>query len=226
MDATGILTRGDRAFSSVQQLGLGARLPHARRVGWRCRRVGDGADGALTVAMMPKNKGNPYFVSCRQGAEEPRQGARRQAALGRPDRDRSGQAERGGRGLDHARRRRDRGQRREQRGDLDRAAEGPRQAASRSSPGTPTPSRTRATSSSTRPRRRASRRRCSATRAASRRRGRVRDHHRVADRRQPERVDRDQGARARREVPRPEARRHPAQRRRSQRQAFDETQTS
>ena len=24
----------------------------------------------LTVAMMPKNKGNPYFVSCRQGAEE------------------------------------------------------------------------------------------------------------------------------------------------------------
>jgi len=26
--------------------------------------------GALTVAMMPKNKGNPYFVSCRQGAEE------------------------------------------------------------------------------------------------------------------------------------------------------------
>ena len=25
---------------------------------------------ALTVAMMPKNKGNPYFVSCRKGAEE------------------------------------------------------------------------------------------------------------------------------------------------------------
>ena len=24
----------------------------------------------VTVAMMPKNKGNPYFVSCRQGAEE------------------------------------------------------------------------------------------------------------------------------------------------------------
>jgi rhamnose transport system substrate-binding protein len=31
---------------------------------------GGAADGALTVAMMPKNKGNPYFVSCRQGAEE------------------------------------------------------------------------------------------------------------------------------------------------------------
>jgi rhamnose transport system permease protein len=25
---------------------------------------------ALTVAMMPKNKGNPYFVSCKQGADE------------------------------------------------------------------------------------------------------------------------------------------------------------
>jgi rhamnose transport system permease protein len=30
---------------------------------------GRGKDG-LTVAMMPKNKGNPYFVSCRKGAEE------------------------------------------------------------------------------------------------------------------------------------------------------------
>jgi rhamnose transport system substrate-binding protein len=28
-----------------------------------------GGDG-LTVAMMPKNKGNPYFVSCKQGADE------------------------------------------------------------------------------------------------------------------------------------------------------------
>jgi ABC-type sugar transport system substrate-binding protein len=36
--------------------------------------VGCGGSGApkegLTVAMMPKNKGNPYFVSCRKGAEE------------------------------------------------------------------------------------------------------------------------------------------------------------
>jgi rhamnose transport system permease protein len=31
---------------------------------------GGSADGGITVAMMPKNKGNPYFVSCRQGAEE------------------------------------------------------------------------------------------------------------------------------------------------------------
>ncbi len=33
-------------------------------------RGGSTADGGITVAMMPKNKGNPYFVSCRQGAEE------------------------------------------------------------------------------------------------------------------------------------------------------------
>jgi ABC-type sugar transport system substrate-binding protein len=32
-----------------------------------CRR---GAPSALTVAMMPKSKGNPYFASCRVGAEE------------------------------------------------------------------------------------------------------------------------------------------------------------
>jgi rhamnose transport system permease protein len=31
---------------------------------------GDRANDGLTVAMMPKNKGNPYFVSCRQGAED------------------------------------------------------------------------------------------------------------------------------------------------------------
>src|SRR5688572_17117793 len=28
------------------------------------------ATSGLTLAMMPKNKGNPYFVSCRKGAEE------------------------------------------------------------------------------------------------------------------------------------------------------------
>ena len=32
--------------------------------------AGIGGGSAITVAMMPKNKGNPYFVSCRQGAEE------------------------------------------------------------------------------------------------------------------------------------------------------------
>jgi rhamnose transport system permease protein len=34
-----------------------------------CRGGGGGSD-AITVAMMPKNKGNPYFASCRAGAEE------------------------------------------------------------------------------------------------------------------------------------------------------------
>jgi len=29
-----------------------------------------GGTGQVTVALMPKNKGNPYFVSCRKGAEE------------------------------------------------------------------------------------------------------------------------------------------------------------
>jgi rhamnose transport system permease protein len=33
-----------------------------------CR--GGSESGRLTVAMMPKNKGNPYFASCRVGAEE------------------------------------------------------------------------------------------------------------------------------------------------------------
>jgi rhamnose transport system permease protein len=33
-----------------------------------CR--GGGGGDAITVAMMPKNKGNPYFASCRTGAEE------------------------------------------------------------------------------------------------------------------------------------------------------------
>lgn len=32
--------------------------------------AGEAVAPALTVAMMPKNKGNPYFVSCRKGAEE------------------------------------------------------------------------------------------------------------------------------------------------------------
>jgi rhamnose transport system substrate-binding protein len=35
-----------------------------------CRGGGGGGGDAITVAMMPKNKGNPYFASCRTGAEE------------------------------------------------------------------------------------------------------------------------------------------------------------
>src|SRR3990170_3788908 len=52
-------------------LALGLGLLTLGAVG-ACRSGSSGgaADGAVTVAMMPKNKGNPYFVSCRQGAEE------------------------------------------------------------------------------------------------------------------------------------------------------------
>ena len=32
--------------------------------------AGGGGEKGLTVAMMPKNKGNPYFASCRTGADE------------------------------------------------------------------------------------------------------------------------------------------------------------
>jgi rhamnose transport system permease protein len=51
-------------------LGLGVALA---AIACGCRAgVGVGVENAnaITVAMMPKNKGNPYFVSCRQGAEE------------------------------------------------------------------------------------------------------------------------------------------------------------
>src|SRR5690349_23849698 len=33
-------------------------------------RAGGSIENVLTVAMMPKNKGNPYFASCHEGAEE------------------------------------------------------------------------------------------------------------------------------------------------------------
>ena len=46
-----------------------AALPLAALLaGAACGR--DTSAPGLTVAMMPKNKGNPYFVSCRKGAEE------------------------------------------------------------------------------------------------------------------------------------------------------------
>ena len=35
-----------------------------------CGQPDGGGTSGLTVAMMPKNKGNPYFLSCRKGAEE------------------------------------------------------------------------------------------------------------------------------------------------------------
>ena len=103
--------------------------------------------------MMPKSKGNAYFIACRKGAEE----AAKELGVeliwdGPTDPDPAKQNEID-RHLDHPRRRRDRRGRREPRGDLLGAAQGPRAGASRSSPGTPTPSPTPATSSSTRRRR-------------------------------------------------------------------------
>jgi ABC-type sugar transport system substrate-binding protein len=54
----------------VGALGLGLLTLGASSA---CRSESGGTaptDSAVTIAMMPKNKGNPYFVSCRQGAEE------------------------------------------------------------------------------------------------------------------------------------------------------------
>ena len=82
--------------------------------------------GGRSIAMMPKAKGDPYFVSCRAGAEEAARGARRRADLGRPDRARCRAAERARRELDHARRRRDCRRGREPRRHFDRAAKGAR----------------------------------------------------------------------------------------------------
>ena len=58
----------------------------------------------ITVAMMPKSKGNAYFIACRKGAEEAAARAGNQAHLGRTDRPRPGQAKRSDRHLDHPRR--------------------------------------------------------------------------------------------------------------------------
>ena len=71
---------------------------------------------AITVAMMPKSKGNAYFIACRQGAEE----AARELGVeliwdGPTDPDPARQNEVVD-SLDHPRRRRDRRRRREPRG--------------------------------------------------------------------------------------------------------------
>ena len=96
--ASAILVSGTNVLAGA----IAAARPAPRRSWWRSR----GAK-AECIAMMPKAKGDPYFVSCRAGAEEAAQRARRRAHLGRPDRPRCRQAERGRRELDHARRRRD-----------------------------------------------------------------------------------------------------------------------
>ena len=139
--------------------------------------------------MMPKSKGNAYFIACQKGAEEAAKELGVDADLGRPDRSRPGQAKRDRRDLDHPRRGCDRRGRREPRGASPRCCARPAHGASRSSPGTPTPSPMPATSSSTRPRREGIGYTLmdDAARVLGRQ-GRVRHHHRVAHRGEHERV--------------------------------------
>ena len=105
---------------------------------------------------MPKAKGDPYFISCRKGAEE----AANELGVellwdGPTDLDPAKQNEVVEawitRGVDV-----DRRQRREQRGHLDRSEEGAQRKVSRSLPGMPTPKKMRAISLSIRPLRKAS----------------------------------------------------------------------
>ena len=122
-------------------------------------RVGGTASGrarSSTVAMMPKSKGNAYFIACRKGAEE----AATELGVeliwdGPTDPDPAKQNEivetwitRGVDVIAVAVENRE--------GISTVAPQGPRAGASRSSPGTPTPSPTPATSSSTRRRPRGS----------------------------------------------------------------------
>ena len=61
--AAGIVVAGTNAWLVRSLIGRRARRPH--------RRAPAGAGGRrLVIAMMPKAKGDPYFVSCRVGAEE------------------------------------------------------------------------------------------------------------------------------------------------------------
>ena len=152
-----------RAHRRGQQLDARALREGERRDGRsrRYRRAGGGRGATVGRAQISRRddaegQGRPVLRQLQDGGGRGGEGAGRRAAVGRADRPRPGEAERGGRGVDHARRGRHRRQRREQGRHLDRAAQGAASAASRSSPGTPTPRRTRATSSSTRRRRRAS----------------------------------------------------------------------
>lgn len=59
------MSRGRRAFAMVALvLGVAACRGGGSAGG------GGSSDDGLTIALMPKNKGNPYFASCRVGAEE------------------------------------------------------------------------------------------------------------------------------------------------------------
>ena len=135
-----------RGARGEEQSGCGAlrhdprRLAHRRRHQRLARSLGvstgarppDGrAAPAATprrtvIAMMPKAKGDPYFVSCRAGAEEAARELDVELDLGRPDQPRRRQAERAGRELDHAQGGRDRGRGREPGRHLHGAAQGAR----------------------------------------------------------------------------------------------------
>ena len=132
-----------RSLLAAMPSSVAAGLRAAART--RARRPDRGDDA--------EEQGQPLLHQLPQGRRGGGAASWASAALGRPDRDRPGQAERGGRGLDHPRRGRDRGERREQGGDLAPCCARRGARASRSSPGTPTPSPTPATSSSTRRRR-------------------------------------------------------------------------
>ena len=128
-----VLVRRDPAGAPDRghvELVAGAIAPHDVRAALRPagRRAGGGArvgrhdaegEGRSVLRQLPQGRGGSRGV------------AGRRSDLGRTDRARSREAERGGRGVDHARRGRRRGQRREPGGDLDRAAQGAQPAASR-----------------------------------------------------------------------------------------------
>ena len=177
----------------------------------RCRGAGAGAGGRATPKRRTgdrddaQGKGNPYFISCRAGAEEAAQELGVELIWDGPDRPRPRQAERARRELDHPRRRRDRRRGREPRRHLHGAAQG---------------ARTRHQGADLGRRRRARRARLLRQpgdarghrqhadrrgRAPARRQGRVRHHHRRAERGEPERVDRVHQEAPGREVPEPEA---------------------
>ncbi len=71
-----------------------------------------------------EGEGRPVLHQLPAGRRRGREGVGRRAVVGRPDRPRPGEAERSGRGVDHARRGRHRRERREQGRHLDRAPQG------------------------------------------------------------------------------------------------------
>ena len=131
------------------------------------------------IAMMPKAKGDPYFVSVRGRRRRSGPRAGRRPHLGWPHRPRSGQAERAGRELDHPPGGRDRRRRRKQSRHLHGSAQSPRARHSRSDLGcrrrARRPRLLRQPGDPRRNRQHADRR----SRPAAGRQGRFRHHHRA-----------------------------------------------